>query len=513
MKNLSALDVYMSKIYTWIILIITGSAILAAFIFIALKLLGFYQEVTWLILMLFLATCFLFFTIGMLFIKKSKDDSGKLKPDMLMRGKIFLIAIITIQFNFITYMIPSREFWAFIFYFVILMAFFLDVKSIVVTIALNVASLAIAWIVKGYAAIPVKETNFIPEMLIRIIAVGLSMMIIFLITFFCGKFLANAKKDEMEKNIARVENVLTKVSSLTLQLSKSSETILSSLQSSGESMERLAGINGSLLELNDITLRTSENNKDNLIKLDKSSINMKDKMTEVESTSNQLLEISTTNEAALNNLMSISEKVEKSTKSTVSVTDKLLDEAGEIGKTLDIINDIAESINLLALNASIEAARAGAAGRGFAVVAQEVGNLAVNTKNSLSSVNDVVNKVQDGTAEVAKFMGENAALMSEQNKVLIATVDGIHDMITSLKESVMAIQEVDKLTEEQNVIISHTVTENEEIAANIQNENTEFHNISNMIKENTEEINTLTAQVDTLNVMVNDLEKLLEETG
>ncbi|MCM1493394.1 MAG: methyl-accepting chemotaxis protein, partial [Muribaculaceae bacterium] len=92
----------------------------------------------------------------------------------------------------------------------------------------------------------------------------------------------------------------------------------------------------------------------------------------------------------------MSAEVEASTRQTREVTDQLLAETGEIGKTLNIINEIAESTNLLALNASIEAARAGEAGKGFAVVAQEVGALAANTKESLANVNNVIIRVQNG---------------------------------------------------------------------------------------------------------------------
>ena len=120
---------------------------------------------------------------------------------------------------------------------------------------------------------------------------------------------------------------------------------------------------------------------------------MEEKMQDVDKISKELVDISVANENALNHLMNMSVEVENSTSKTREVTDKLLQESGEIGTTLDIINEIAESINLLALNASIEAARAGEAGKGFAVVAQEVGGLADSTKESLKNVNEVVFRV------------------------------------------------------------------------------------------------------------------------
>ena len=194
----------------------------------------------------------------------------------------------------------------------------------------------------------------------------------------------------------------------------------------------------------------------------------------------------------------------------MKVTDKLLAESGEIGKTLDIINEIAESINLLALNASIEAARAGEAGRGFAVVAQEVGHLAENTKESLQNVNNVVTRVQMGTNDVSEFMNKNAKQFLEQNKVILETVEGVRAMMDLLKKSAEAIEQAESIREIQNRGILGAVEVNEEVAANIQSENEEFSNIASMVQNNSQEIVGLSEQVDNINAIVEQLEKLLE---
>ncbi|ANY86703.1 hypothetical protein IEC33019_1132 [Pseudomonas putida] len=73
----------------------------------------------------------------------------------------------------------------------------------------------------------------------------------------------------------------------------------------------------------------------------------------------------------------------------------------QIGSVLEVIRAIAEQTNLLALNAAIEAARAGEAGRGFAVVADEVRNLARWTRDSVEQVRQVIDGLQHGTRDVA----------------------------------------------------------------------------------------------------------------
>lgn len=314
----------------------------------------------------------------------------------------------------------------------------------------------------------------------------------------------------VEQKENEVGGIIEKVGRITEQLGGASQSLVATTQTQSASTEELTAISENLLESNGAMLNKSEQSKENLASLDENSKNMEIKMQDVDHISKELVDISVSNEQALNRLMTMSEEVKNSTNKTREVTDKLLKESGEIGKTLDIINEIAESINLLALNASIEAARAGEAGKGFAVVAQEVGHLAESTKESLQNVNDVVTRVQSGTSDVSRFMNKNTEQLLGQNKVIVETVDGVRSMMDLLKRSVDAIAQADKIREMQNQIIQETVEINEDIAERIHQENDDFSNITSMVQGNTEEIMNLSEQVDNINNMIRELEELLE---
>ncbi len=102
-------------------------------------------------------------------------------------------------------------------------------------------------------------------------------------------------------------------------------------------------------------------------------------------------------------LRDLTQAVEKATE----VIDVLARESGNIGKVLSVIRGIAEQTNLLALNAAIEAARAGEQGRGFAVVADEVRTLASRTQQSTQEINEMIARLQAGSAQAVSVMLES----------------------------------------------------------------------------------------------------------
>lgn len=131
---------------------------------------------------------------------------------------------------------------------------------------------------------------------------------------------------------------------------------------------------------------------------------------------------------------------------------RLSQETESVGSILDVIRAIADQTNLLALNAAIEAARAGEQGRGFAVVADEVRSLASRTQNSTEEIQGMISALQSESKKAVEAMGQNVnyvGMTSEKMKAATLALEAISTSIISIRD--MNIQ-IASASEEQNVV-------------------------------------------------------------
>ncbi|MBE0370116.1 methyl-accepting chemotaxis protein [Pseudoalteromonas aurantia] len=281
--------------------------------------------------------------------------------------------------------------------------------------------------------------------------------------------------------IDKIHNSIVQVRDTTVSLDDSVKSLVDQTQSTlnmyGDQSKRTDNVATAINELSSSAVEISNNATH---------------ASELASEANQL---SNDSQTALNaniaEIASLSDKMSKA-QSTVDSLDK---HSASIGQVLEVIKSVSEQTNLLALNAAIEAARAGEAGRGFAVVADEVRQLAQRTQESTQEIENTIVELQQGSASAVAVM--NSSLDDSAKSAVQATAAG-----DKMGEVSHAIESIDGVN---HAVASATAEQN----AVIQSLDSDIHHISDLSVQGAENLNGTLAECKQLQQQFDELEEMV----
>ncbi len=153
------------------------------------------------------------------------------------------------------------------------------------------------------------------------------------------------------------------------------------------------------------------------------------------------------------------------TRGTSRVITALGERSQDVGKIIGVINEIASQTNLLALNAAIEAARAGEQGRGFAVVADEVRKLAEKTTGATKEIEDMIRMIQDDTEKALQSMENEENVVEEGVRLTMDADSALKEIVEQVETVSQMVRQIAAAAEEQSTAADQISGDVEDVAA------------------------------------------------
>lgn len=188
------------------------------------------------------------------------------------------------------------------------------------------------------------------------------------------------------------------------------------------------------------------------------------------------------------------ERMSADVQSTATLIGNLADESRDIGKVLDVIRGLADQTNLLALNAAIEAARAGEAGRGFAVVADEVRALAHRTQQSTSEIERMIGSIQSGTEQAVDSMRNS----TERAESTLNIARGAGMSLDTINSAIVEINE-------RNLVIASAAEEQAQVAREVDRNLVNIRDLSVQSATGANQTSAASAELSRLAVDLNSM--------
>lgn len=312
----------------------------------------------------------------------------------------------------------------------------------------------------------------------------------------------------MNKNI---KELIRHLSNTSEQLAASSEELTASAEQSAQASNQVAGSVTEVAQGAEKQLHLA-NNANNVVQQISNAIKHVAVNTETVSTSAKKTAVTANDgEQAIKQAVNQMNIIEQKTNDTAKVVGELEEKSKQIGQIVDVISSIAGQTNLLALNAAIEAARAGEAGRGFAVVADEVRKLAEQSQDAAKQITVLINEVQSKTDSAVAFMEDSKKEVDTGTSVVSIAGRSFEEILTMVRDMTNQIQEISASIQEITSGTQNVVNAVQEIDGETKKAAEQTQTISAATEEQSASVEEIASASQHLAKMAEDLQKAIRK--
>ena len=222
------------------------------------------------------------------------------------------------------------------------------------------------------------------------------------------------------------------------------------------------------------------------------------KINVVNDNTNEIGSIAASTQVAINSGLTSMDNLNAKTKSTTDITDNVIQTIKElsvhsknIAQIVNSINDIAEETNLLSLNASIEAARAGAAGKGFSVVATQIRKLADQCLASAGKISNIVTEITEATKEAVNTAQTAEEIVDEQVEAVAATAHSFQTLKQRIEKLSEYLESIQSSSKDMEASGSSTLNSMENISAILEETLASVTSVANVTDKQSEALTSL----------------------